>query len=291
MLVAVVDHGGFAQAAEALHRSQSAVSAAVAKLQQQLGIEAFRPEGRRSRLTAAGEALLRDARRLLADAAELETRAGHLGRGWEPEVRLVVDAAFPTDHLLAAMARFGGDCHGTRLQLSEVVLSGADEALLEGRADLAIASFVPPGFLGEVLVEVEFVAVVAAAHPLAALTRVSAERLRRERQVVIRDSGTRIKRDVGWLGADQRWTVSQLQTALELVRGGMGFAWLPRHMLQDDLAGGRLQPIALTRGGTRRAPLHLVLARPDEAGPGAGRLARLLREAVAAPMAPTGQTP
>ncbi len=281
MLVAVVDHGGFAQAAEALHRSQSAVSAAVAKLQRQLGVEAFRIEGRRARLTAAGESLLKDARRLVADAAELEGRARFLAEGWEPEVRLVVDAAFPTACLVDALRAFGSHCRGTRLQLAEVVLSGADDALIEGRADLAIAAFVPPGFLGEVLIEVEFVAVAAAGHPLAVQPRVSQDALRRERQIVTRDSGTRIRRDVGWLGSDQRWTVSQLQTAVELVRNGMGFAWLPVHMVAADLEAGRLRAIALTAGGRRRHPLHLVLAKADQTAPAAHEFGALLRRAVA----------
>jgi DNA-binding transcriptional LysR family regulator len=280
MFVAVVEHGGFAQAATALHRSQSAVSAAVAKLQDQLGIEAFRIDGRRARLTTAGETLLQHARRLLADAGELEALAGHLARGWEPEVRLVVDAAFPTAVLALALRGFADGCRGTRLQLNEVVLSGADEALLEGRADLAVAAFVPPGFLGEVLIEIDFVAVVAAAHALASKARVGTDTLRRHRQIVIRDSGTRIKRDVGWLGADERWTVSQLQTALDLVRAGMGFAWLPRHMVAADLAAGSLRELALARGGVRRSPLHLVLARPDEQRPAALAFAALLRKAV-----------
>jgi DNA-binding transcriptional LysR family regulator len=281
MFIAVVDAGGFGPAAQAMHRSQSAVSSAVAKLQRQLGVVAFRVEGRRARLTAAGEALLREARRLVADAADLQTLAGHLARGWEPEVRVVVDAAFPTALLARALHAFAADCRGTRLQLAEVVLSGADEALIEGRADLAVAAFVPPGFLGDVLVEIDFVAVVAAGHPLARRARISTEALRRERQIVIRDSGVRIKRDVGWLGAAERWTVSQLQTALDLVRDGLGFAWLPRHMVAADLAGGTLRPLALSQGGTRRSPLHLILARPEQVGPAAAQFANLLRQAVA----------
>jgi DNA-binding transcriptional LysR family regulator len=281
MFVAVVDAGGFAAAAESLHRSQSAVSSAVAKLQRQLGVEAFRIEGRRARLTTAGEALLREARRLLADASGLETLAAHLARGWEPEVRVVVDAAFPTALLARALHAFAADCRGTRLQLAEVVLSGADEALIEGRADLAVAAFVPPGFLGDVLIEIDFVAVVASSHPLAGRARISTDALRRERQIVIRDSGVRIKRDVGWLGAAERWTVSQLQTALDLVRDGLGFAWLPQHMVAADVAAGSLQALALSQGGRRRSPLHLILARPEQVGPAAAQFAALLRQAVA----------
>ena len=46
VLQAVVDHGGFAQAAEALHKSQSSISYTVAKLQEQLGFPLLAIEGR-----------------------------------------------------------------------------------------------------------------------------------------------------------------------------------------------------------------------------------------------------
>lgn len=280
-LVAVADEGGHARAAVRLHRSQSAVTHAIGQMQRLLGVELFRTEGRRARLTAAGEALLRRARRIVAEADAAQALAGDLARGWEPEVRIAVDAAFPADWLVQALAAFVPGCQGTRLVLDEVVLSGADEALLEGRADLAIATLVPPGFVGERLAEVEFVAVVAAGHQLAARAGVALDELRAERQVVIADSGRRQRRDAGWLGADQRLTVAQPATAARLVAAGLGFAWLPRPLVADDLAGGRLAGIDLARGRTRVVPLHLVLARGEDAGPAAQALAGHLRQVVA----------
>ncbi|MCK7494390.1 MAG: LysR family transcriptional regulator [Comamonadaceae bacterium] len=96
VLQAIVECGGFAQAATALNRSQSAISYAVARLQEQLGVALLVPEGRRMKLTEAGEALLRDARPLLDAAFRLERRARSLQEGWEPEVRLAVDGLCPT---------------------------------------------------------------------------------------------------------------------------------------------------------------------------------------------------
>ena len=54
-LAAVVEAGGYAQAAARLHKSQSAVTYAVQKLEQQLDLKAFELRGRRAALTAAGE--------------------------------------------------------------------------------------------------------------------------------------------------------------------------------------------------------------------------------------------
>ncbi|MCE0763044.1 LysR family transcriptional regulator [Pseudonocardia kujensis] len=64
--VAVCDHGGFHRAAEVLHVSQPTVSHHVRRLEAACGQPLFRKVGRASRLTAAGEMLLPEARRMLA---------------------------------------------------------------------------------------------------------------------------------------------------------------------------------------------------------------------------------
>lgn len=284
-LVTVVEADGYARAAERLHRSQSSITYAVQTLERQLGVAVFERTGRKARLTVAGEALLVRARRILAEAGQAEALAADLARGWEPEIRLVVDAAFPLGWLIAALEAFTPGCRGTRIQLSEVVMSGTDEALLEGRADLAVATSVPPGFIGDKLLDIEFVAVAGAGHALARRGTLALDDLRGERQIVIRDSGVRSRRDAGWLGAEDRFTVSQLSTARTLVAAGIGFAWLPRHMVAAGLAGGELVALPLDRGAVRREPLHLILARSDEAGPAAGALATIIRSVVARALA------
>lgn len=282
-LQAVVDCGGYAQAAAHLHRSQSSVSYAVNRLQHQLGIPLLRVEGRKAQLTEAGEHLLRQSRQLLADAARLEDQARQYEQGWESELRLVVDVALPTTVLMAALQAFAGVCPATRVKLDEVVLSGVDEALRAGDTDIAIGGQVPEGFLGDVLLEVVFEAVAHPEHPLHALGRpLTPADLRREMQVVIRDSGLARPRDAGWLGAEQRWTVSSIETALTLVSHGLGFAWLPRERLRGPLQSGLLAPLPLREGGCYAVALYLISGRPDAQGPAAQALAACLRQAAEA---------
>ena len=100
VLAAVIDADGFAQAAGALHRSQSAVSYAVARLQDGIGLPLLTMDGRKAVLTPDGKTLLARARTLLQDLANLESLARSLQRGWEPELTLVVDVAFPRARLL-----------------------------------------------------------------------------------------------------------------------------------------------------------------------------------------------
>ena len=95
MLAAVVDRGGFAAGAEALGKSQSAVSYSVQRLQAAVGTPLLTVKGRKAVLTPEGEILLRRARHLLDESASLQRLACNLARGHEPLIRLAVDAIFP----------------------------------------------------------------------------------------------------------------------------------------------------------------------------------------------------
>ena len=94
-LASIVDEGGFAAAAEVLHKSQSAVSYAVARLQEALDMPLLEVDGRKAVLTSHGKTLLKRVRPLLRDLETLEELAQTLKQGWEPELKLVVDVAFP----------------------------------------------------------------------------------------------------------------------------------------------------------------------------------------------------
>src|SRR5512135_2285951 len=84
--VAVVDHGGFTRAAEAMHVAQPSLSQSVRALEAELGTELFHRTPRSVVLTAAGEAFLGPARQALRDASNVQAavaevaglQAGHL---------------------------------------------------------------------------------------------------------------------------------------------------------------------------------------------------------------------
>jgi DNA-binding transcriptional LysR family regulator len=268
VLAAVVDEGGFAQAADALHRSQSAVSYAVARLQELLDVPLLVLEGRKSVLTPHGHTLLTRARGLIHDLETLERLAKSLKQGWEAELKLVVDAAFPRERLLKIIAELQTSCPQTQVQLSDAVLSGAEDAINEATADVVITSRVPQGFLGDHLLDVEFIAVARVDHPLLQLERdLTADDLVRHVQAVVRDSGVVHRRDEGWLGAEHRFTVSSMEASLATLLAGLAYAWLPQHLLADALRDGRLRRLPLVSGGSRIVPLYLVLVRPELVGP------------------------
>jgi DNA-binding transcriptional LysR family regulator len=290
-LLAVVDAGGYAQAAAALHKSQSAVTYAVQKMESLLGVKVFEVIGRKAHLTPTGEVLYRRAKALLEEAGALESAAGSLAAGWEPELRLAVEIIFPTWLLLECFASFGAEHPETRLELYETVLSGTEEALLQRKVDLAISSSVPAGFTGDPLIQVKFIVAAHPDHPLHKLGReLTLQDLREHRHLVIRDSGSQ-RRGGTWLGAEQVWTVSHKATSIHAATMGLGFAWYPEDTVKGELANGTLKALPLREGAERWGTLYLVFADRDYAGPGSLRLAEIIRQRVSAQCRKLGQAP
>ncbi|TDO00088.1 LysR family transcriptional regulator [Halomonas ventosae] len=282
MLAAVVDHGGFTRAAEAIHKSPSTLNHAVHKLEEQLGVSVMEPVGRQVRLTEAGEMLLRRARQLLENAASLEEVASRLAEGVEAEVALAVDQIFPPDALAQALEAFSTAYPHVRVQLHETVLNGGIEMLYDGSADLVISGLSAQGFLGEPLVRVHFVVVAHPDHPLQHLGRLlDMHDLEQHRQLVVRDSALRQSMDAGWLKAEQRWTVGHLQTSIDMLERGLGFAWIPETRLRQALLEGRLARLPLAVGGSREYPVQLIHRDRDRAGPATRAMAEALKAAVA----------
>jgi len=280
-LQAVVDYGGYAQAAKQLNRSQSTVNYAVTKLEEQLEIQLLEVRGRKALLTRAGHALLDRSRRLLKDASEISQLANSLRQGREAEIQLVVDAAFPIAMLMKVLKQFAPLSQGTRVQLREVVLSGACEALVAGDADLVIAGQIPSEFLGNFLLKVEFIAVAHPTHALHQLQKqISIKDISRELQVVIRDSGVKQTIDTGWLGAEHRWTVTSIDSATAAIASGLGFGWLPRHQVQDKLDNGELKILSLEHGFNYVANLSLIFGKPANIGPATRQLAEIFCQCV-----------
>jgi DNA-binding transcriptional LysR family regulator len=280
-LVTVVEAGGYAQASNRLHRTQSTVTYTIKKLEDLLGVKVFELQGRKAVLTPIGEVLYRRGRALVEEAGRLERATAELARGWEPEIRIAVDIIFPTWLLLECLDAFGREHPDTRIELTESVLGGTEEALTEGRADLAIGGVVPGGFMGDPLMQVRFVCAAAPSHPLHQASRaLGLDDLRQHRHLVVRDSGARRSRSGGWLN-EKRWTVTNKATSIRAACMGLGYAWYPEESIRAELDSGALAPLPLAEGRERYVTLYLVHADRDTAGPGVLRLAEILREKVA----------
>lgn len=276
ILRAVVERGGFSPAAEVLHRSQSSVSYAVGRLQEALGVQLLEPQGRRAVLTPAGTALLAEVIPLIDELARLETRSRAIAGGEAVRVRLLVDTVFPRQRLFAALARFAAQHPHVEVSLREIVRQSLAEIPNEA-FDLAVLIAEPGATLAARIAEVPLVAVAAADHPLARAARVPGRiLLARHARVEIRGmEASGMATDEGRI-----WRMNTVEAAIEAVRHGLCYGWLPRHLVAGDLEAGRLRILPLASGGTRVIPLGLLFGAPSP-GPSVRALAALLSGATA----------
>jgi DNA-binding transcriptional LysR family regulator len=281
-LAAVVDHGGYARAAEALDKSQSTISHHIQRLETLLGTRVLRLEGRRAVLTDVGQVVLRRARSLLAEAGEIEQVARTLASGVEAEVHIAADTLFPNQIILPAFQALAAEFPHTRIELHETVITGIDELLRKGAIQLAITPRVPQGWMGDHLLDLDLVCVAHPDHPLHRLGRpLAQDDLKRHRQLVVRESDPRRESNPSALVSEQRLTVSTMGTRIQALCQGLGFAWSPRLKITRELESGLLKPLPLVRGGRRVASMYIVLADPEGAGPASRALERRIREQAA----------
>jgi DNA-binding transcriptional LysR family regulator len=278
MLHAVVACGSFANAAEFLHVSQPAISYAIAKLEDQLGVRLLKLEGRKARITEAGNALLDRSRFLLREAIELEKFAENLRNGHRPELRLAVSQDFPTQMLITALRNYTMRGETAKVHLMELSVGELERILQHRATDLAINNQVPPGFYGDLLTEMEYVAVAHPDHPLFRLKReVTQADLDREMHIVSNpDIAPHIKENMEGSCASQKWRVSSLETAQTALSECLGYGWLPKHKIQKSLDNGELKILPLRSSATYKANFYLIHGRPPLPSSDASRLAEAL---------------
>lgn len=270
MFKAVVDHGGINQAAAVIHKSQSSIHSSVHKIEDILGIKLFNVEGRQLTLTKGDEMMIRRAEYLLEEAYKVEAVGQTLAKGIESNLYIAVDESYPKELLYKALDNTSLKYPLINIEIVETVLSGANELIEEGGVEVAISPYCVENMFSEELCQIKFTAYSAPQHVLQLKNRtLQLEDLMAHRQVVVRDSSQDNKVNEGWLSANQRWTVSHIKTSIDLVRKGLGFAWLPERMVKKDIDDGTLKVLNLVRGSSRVMPLYVLFKDYDGLGPGA----------------------
>jgi DNA-binding transcriptional LysR family regulator len=251
--------GSFAAAARELGKVPSALTYSVRQLEDALDVLLFDRRSRQAQFTAAGEELLNEGRRLLAQMDAVANRVQRVASGWETQLTIAVDGIVSHGPLLDLVQAFHETSPPTRLKIRDEVLTGTWEALASGHADLALGiSAGRPGISDihmDTLGDVEFVFVVAPFHPLARQSEpISAAELTGHRVIAVADTTRHAETaTVGILPGQDVLTVSTMGDKLEALRRGLGCGFLPDYMVQGDVDAGRLlrkevaQPPRVTR--------------------------------------------
>ena len=267
MLSALIEYGGFAQAAEAVNKSQSTVHHAVHKLESMLGVKLIEVKGRKAFLTEPGKVLLKRANYLLDETSKVELMAQTLKSGVETYLRIAVDEAFPQRLLNKALNEVSTEYPLIRVEVIESILSGSNELLKLNNCDLSISPYPLENCASEELLTIQFIAVAIPEHKLfESKEPTTFEDLKSHRQIVVRDSAMNASKNEGWLGSDQRWTVSNMKTSIDLVSQGLGYAWLPEPLIRTLLELGRLKRLDLNVGSVRTVCFYLNILDWDNIG-------------------------
>ena len=274
VFIAVIDHGGFAHAARALHRTQSVISYTIANLEDQLNVALLDRSKRKVTLTEAGRALLADARAVAVKVDAMRARAKALGAGLEAEVCLVVDVMFPMCRLVTLLEAFQREYPTVSLRLNTEALGAVAQMVIDGRCQLGISGMpilMPDNIERQLAGHVTMMPVCAPMHPLANVEGVVPTSLLREHlQLVLTDRSTLTDgQDFGVLGL-RNWRLGDLHSKYALLRGGIGWGSMPEAMIADDLARGRLVRLRVQDGDALQYPLFTIHRTDDQLGP-AGR--------------------
>jgi DNA-binding transcriptional LysR family regulator len=296
MMDVIARTGSFAAAARELGKVPSSLTYSVRQLEDALDVLLFDRRSRQARLTAAGEELLNEGRRLLDQMDAVANRVKRVATGWETQLSIAVDGVISRLTMLELCEAFyaldpqaavsKGDAGvslggpGTRLRLRTEVLAGTWEALTSGQADLAIGvgtdRSVPPGIQMKELGPMAFVFAVAPHHPLAtASTAISDVELLRHRAVAVADSAQRLTPlTVNLLPGQDVLTVSSMQLKIEAQLRCMGCGFVPEPLVREHIAAGRLVVKQVQRD-TRLPQLGYAWRTPVASTPGAARKPQL----------------
>lgn len=259
-LLAVADAGSFSAAGRRLRRAQSAVSYAMAGLEQQLGVVLWDRATRIPTLTSHGRAILAKATRVCREADELVALASALAGGLESSVSLCVDALFPLPVLVELCREFALQFPAVDLRIDTRTLSAVSARVLEGAATIGVVS--PPGIMPGLetltLASVRLVPVAHPGHPLAKHKGpLRNADLSAHVQIVLSEGVDTGVPDQGVVSA-RTWRVADLNTKRALLRDGLGWGSMPLHDVADDIAAKRLLPLVTTAFGEEGMLLELV---------------------------------
>ena len=263
VLDAISRKGSFAGAATALHRVPSAITYTVRKLEDDLGVQLFDRSGHRATLTAAGEELLSEGRRLLDAAHTLESRVKRIATGVETDIGIAVSDLFDMTAVYQVLAEFYRQDFGTRVKIMREVYGGSWDALITGRAHISIGAPgegpAGGGYTVKLLGYLEFVFAVAPHHPLAQLSEPLTSRdIVKFRSVAAADSSRNLPpRTSGILTGQDVLTVPNMQAKVEAQAMGLGVGYLPIHLAQQYANTGRLRIMQVAEPKTQ-APSFLA---------------------------------
>ncbi len=247
LFLATVETGSFSAAARHLNKVQSAVSQQIINMEIDCGHELFDRSGRYPILTAAGEALLPQAKAVIAQHLRLQSLIASLDAGLPQQFRLAIDEGVPFSELSQHLNLFADKYPLIQLELRTLPSREIIEQVRQQSVDMGVIfseEIYPQQIDFESLGSVKFEPVVSPHHPLAPEEMNNLDSLKLYRQLTI---GSKQGQEWSFQAehSPQLWLADNYYALLDLAKSGFGWALLPEHLAQEALAKGQLRHIPL----------------------------------------------
>jgi DNA-binding transcriptional LysR family regulator len=276
IFLAVVEAGSFAAAGRRLNRATSVVSYGIANLESQLGLSLFERRGTsKPRLTSAGHAVLAEARTIGEGVDGLRARVKGLLDGLEARVDLAVDVMLPSPWLARMLGAFSAEFPTVALNLHVEALGAVTALVLDRKAVLGISGPLAadiPGIETVAIGSVRLIPVAAPTHPLARAPAARPGMGREHVQLVLTDRSPLTEGRTFAVVSPHTWRLADLGAKLALLREGVGWGNMPRPMVADDLAAGRLVELVMPDDPGADYGLRGIYRRDTPPGPAASWL-------------------
>ena len=243
----------FSIASGKLHKSQSATSSQIAKLEEQAGLKLIDRTQRPLKLTEAGEVFLRYAREIITRLDELSHSLRSLSSGTFGEVRIGATRSVGTFLLPKIVQGILQESANLKILLITQPRALTYQLLQEGTIDFAVvlSDVSPKGFKVTPLRSEPLCLVTSPKHPLAKQKAISTHQLQKFRFISgIRDNGypemlDQLSAQSGLPEPAKMLQVSTLQGRTEATKAGLGVTVLPRFMVHSEIKKGTLKKLTL----------------------------------------------
>jgi len=260
----VKKQGSLTAAAEVLHVTQSALSHSMKKLEQQLGTEIWRREGRNLQLTQSGEYLLTVANRILPQLEMAEEQLLQFAQGERGTLHIGMECHPCYQWLLKVVSPYLTTWPDVDVDVKQKFQFGGIDALLGYEIDLLVTPdpLYKPELIFEPVFDYEQVLVVAKDHALARLDYVKPEHLVEE--VLISYPVDIDRLDIynqfllpAGITPKQHKTIETTDIMLQMVSSNRGVTALPRWLIEAEYANKL--PIVPLRLGPNGIPKQIFL--------------------------------
>lgn len=284
ILVTVYDEASVTRAAEKLFLTQPSVTMQIQKLQDTVGVELVYQHGRQIKFTSAGELIVKRARQLLTDYADLGRELQLIKDGDQGSLTLglVTTSKYIIPFLIGDFADQYPNVDvqfnlGNRQQIIDRKVKDLD--------DFYVFSHPPqdPALECMPILENKFVAIAAQDHPLSSLTNLTLQHLC-QAPLLVREpgSGTRLSMDEYFssqhLSPNIRMTIESNEAIKHAVISGLGVAILSEHVIRQG--GNEGLKILNIEGFSLRSRWYLVYRRTRPLSPAANNLLTLIQNSL-----------